>query len=451
MKTITQVQFAPVMPKRKRAAAYTRVSYGKEAMLHSLSAQISYYSGHIQKRADWEFAGIYADTLTGTKDSRKEFQRLLDDCRAGKIDQIITKSITRFARNTVTLLKVIRELKLLGIDVFFEEQNIHTMSAEGEMVLAILAAHAQENSLRTSESCKWRVRKQFQEGRVTGMAMLGYHLINGVLTIIPEEAALVQQIFQDYLAGAGPVAITKKLRGQGVKFSPSGIADILRNEKYRGDMLLQKSFRVDHLTKRKVRNVGQLPQFYVRESHEAIIDRMTFDAVQAEIARRASAYTPNAPAEPSYPFTGLVRCGVCGAAYKRKHANAGSKYEKIVWICGTFNQIGKNECGSQQIPEDILLAKTEEAGGFDGLKQITIAGPGALSFLYIVNECERKFTQQFTSVNEHERSSCAVHAGRQVDLAWQNPSRSQSWTSEMKEAARQKSLAAAKKRKEATP
>jgi len=419
MKTITQIQFAPPIPKRKRTAGYTRVSSGKDAMLHSLSAQVSYYSAYIQKRADWEFAGIYADeAVTGTKDSRAEFQRMLADCRAGKIDQIVTKSITRFARNTVTLLKTIRELKLLGIDVFFEEQNIHTMSAEGEMVLAILAAHAQENSLRVSESCKWRVRKQFQEGKTTGCKVFGYVIRRGDFFIIPAEATVVKRIFADYLAGMGIGALSQKYG-----LSCTMLRYTLRNEKYAGDLLLQKSYIADHLSKQKVLNVGQLPKYLVRDHHEAIIDRATFDAVQAEIVRRTERYQPNPQAPQRYPLTGLVKCGVCGASYRRKIAGAAQTYKKPFWICETFNSQGKAHCASQMIPEDILLAKTEEAGGFEGLEQITAVGPGLLSFLY--------------------------NNGRQIDLTWQNPSRAQSWTPEMKEAARQKSLArAAENRKE---
>jgi DNA invertase Pin-like site-specific DNA recombinase len=438
MKSITQVKFAPVMPAPKRTGAYTRVSSSKDAMLHSLSAQVSYYSALIQSHADWVFAGVYADELTGTKENRAEFQRLLDDCRAGKIDQIITKSITRFARNTLTTLEVVRELKLLGIDIYFEEQKIHTMSQEGEMVLAILAANAQEQSLRVSENCKWRIERMFRAGRPNTGRLLGYRLQDGKFYIIPEEAEIVRQIFTDYLSGMGKLAIARKLNQECIatardgKWRETTIMGILRNEKYAGNMLLQKTYILDHLSKQKRWNHGERPSYFVRESHEPIIPQEQFDAVQAEIARRHLRW--GSPASPpqtrgcaqTYQFTGLLCCGQCGAKYIRKHANAGSKYEKIVWICNTFNTLGKDHCGNQQIPEDILLAKTEEAGGFIGLKQIIVTGPGTLSFLYKDKNGER-----------------------QVDLTWQNPSRARSWTPEMKEAARKKSLAyLAQKRKE---
>ena len=423
MRTVTQIVFAPPIPKRKRAAGYTRVSSGKDAMLHSLSAQVSYYSAYIQKRPDWEFAGIYADeAVTGTKDSRAEFQRMLADCRAGKIDQIVTKSITRFARNTVDTLKAVRELKLLGIDVYFEEQRIHSMSADGEMLLAILAAHAQEISLRCSESCKWRIQRDFQAGKLTGgINMLGYVLVGGKLHILPEEAETVRRIFALYLEGKGVLAIVKLLREEGIVMSRSGLALLLRNEKYAGNMILQKTYITDHITKQKHVNRGEKQRYFVSQSHEPIIPQETFDAAQREIARRAALYHAAPPPAEGYSFTGLVRCGRCGATFMHKIGGA-TGYKKNMWICTTFNSIGKKYCASQQIPEAILLAKTEEAGGLAGLKQITATGPGALSFLY--------------------------KDGRQVDLTWQNPSRRESWTPEMKEAARQRSLAIAQKRRE---
>lgn len=178
--------------------------------------------------------------------------------------------------------------------------------------------------------------------------------------------------------------------------------------------MLQKSYVADHLSKRRVRNTGELPKYLVQDNHEAIIDRATFDAVQAEIALRAARYQPNPRPPATYPFTGIIKCGICGAPYRRKHADAGTKYEKIAWICSTFNRRGKTACSSQQIPEDVLKAKVQEAGGLDGLTEIQVPGPHHLAFLY--------------------------DDGRQVDLAWQYPSRRESWTPEMKQAAREKTL-----------
>lgn len=328
---------APPVPTRKRVAAYARVSSGKDSMIHSLSAQVSYYSEYIGKQPDWEYMGVFADeAVTGTKDARTEFQRMLDECRAGNIQMILTKSISRFARNTVTVLESVRELKTLGVDIFFEEQNIHSMSAEGELMLTILSSFAQEESRSVSENIKWRIRKDFKEGNVNGMSMLGYHLVDGVLTVIPEEAELVRNIFADYLYGMGQTAIVKKYKKQGLKISRSGLMLILKNEKYQGDMLLQKSFIDNHLTKRKVWNIGQLPKYYVADSHEPIIEKELFAAVQEEIIKRAQKHMPKTVAEQRYPFTGLIQCCKCGSPYKRKRTASGTKYEKTVWICDTF-------------------------------------------------------------------------------------------------------------------
>ena len=352
---------------RKRVAAYARVSSDKDAQLHSLSAQVSYYNSYIGSREDWEFAGVYADeALTGTKDNRPEFQRMLADCRDGKIDMIITKSITRFARNTVTLLATIRELRDLGIDVYFEKENIHTLSADGELMITLLAAYAQEESYNVSENQKWRIRRMFEQGRPNTGRMLGYRLKNGVLQIVPEEAEIVKMIFNDYLSGMGRNLIVKKLIRMGVptlsggQWRESTVLGILTNEKYTGDMLLQKTYSVDHLTKKQMINHGERRRYYIENSHEPIIDKETFAKVQQELARRAEKFQPNAPFSGEYPFTGLIRCGFCGGYFRRKIANAGSKYAKPVWICDTYNTYGKDVCSAQQIPEKILMEKTSE-------------------------------------------------------------------------------------------
>jgi len=196
--TITRIQAPPKPPERQRVAAYSRVSDGKDAMLHSLSAQVSYYSSMIQRNPEWVYAGTYADeALTGTKDARPEFQRLLADCQAGKIDAVITKSVSRFARNTVDTLETVRELRALDIDVFFEEQGIHTLGAEGELLLTLLASYAQEESYSVSENCKWRIRKQFAEGQPTPCKVYGY---TRDYEIIPEQAAVRLASFSVLLA-----------------------------------------------------------------------------------------------------------------------------------------------------------------------------------------------------------------------------------------------------------
>ncbi|GHV24217.1 hypothetical protein FACS189465_1070 [Clostridia bacterium] len=395
------------LPNKKRVAAYARVSSGKDAMLHSLSAQISYYSNLIQ---------------------------MLKDCKDGKFDMIITKSISRFARNTVTLLEVVRELKSLNIDVFFEEENIHSLSGDGELMLTILASYAQEESRSVSENCKWRIRKKFEQGLPSNLQIYGYKLQNNVLKIIEEEADVVKMIFTDYLGGMGKNTIMKKLNRLKIKpkysnsWYESTIYKILRNEKYCGEMLLQKTYVSNHIDKKSLKNNGELPIFLLQNSHEAIIDKEVFEKVGQEIEKRSNRFKNKKKSDLKYPFTSKIQCGTCGKNYRRKISNAGTKYEKAVWICGTYNQCGKNECSSKQIPEEILKVKSAEIlslNQFDETKfnkeieQIRTSGNGVLLFCF--------------------------KTGEQISKVWENPSRSESWTIEMKEKARNEALCNSKK------
>lgn len=440
MRKITKISSIPKQSlQRKRVAAYARVSSGKDAMLQSLSAQISYYNKYIQQRNDWEFVGVYADeAITGTKDSRPEFQRMLADCRAGKIDMIITKSVTRFARNTVILLETVRELKLLGVDVFFEKENIHSISGDGEFVLTLMASYAQEESRSASDNQKWRIRKKFEQGLLAGkLDMYGYTLVNGVLCVVPEEAEIVRMIFADYLSGMGVNAIMKKLNARGVqtkrgkRWLGNKIRKILSNEKYTGDMLLQKTYRVNHISKKKMQNRDKLPMYHVKGCHEAIIDKDTFDEVQQEIQRRAAKYNPHPEQQAHHPFTSLIRCGHCGKYFRRKIAAAGSKYAKPVWICATFNTHGKSHCPSQQIPENILIAKTSEILGLTELDE-------ALLQKHIAE----------IRVPAHNRLTYVFRDGPLAEAVWAHPSRRESWTKEMKSVARERQQAIEKRRRE---
>lgn len=416
---------------RKRVAAYARVSSGKDAMLHSLSAQISYYNSYIGKRGDWEFAGIYADeAISGTKNNRPEFQRLLDDCRNKKIDMIITKSIARFARNTLTLLEVVRELKMLGIDVFFEKENIHSLSSDGEFMLTILASYAQEESRSVSENQKWKIRKMFKEGRPNAGNMLGYRLIDGTLYIVPDEAEIVKIIFADYLSGLGAHAIRKKLSQAGyptrtgAEWSYGTLFKMLRNEKYSGEMLLQKTFNLDHLSKKRQVNRGELPMYQVVNSHEPIIDKETFDRVQSEIKRRAEIRPIKPPLLKEYLFTSLITCGHCGKKFNRKQANSGGKYIRPVWICVTFNYRGKESCQSKQIPESILIEKTSEVLGTTELTRDLL-----------------KLQLSKIEIPENNKIRYVFKDGHSVEVDWKNRSRSNAWDEANRQAAREHRLA----------
>ena len=411
---IEQARFAESAPKKKRVAAYARVSSGKDAMLHSLSAQVSYYSDYIQSNG-WEYAGVYADeAITGTKDKRDGFQKLLTECRNGNVDMVITKSISRFARNTVTLFTTVRELKEMGVDVYFEEQNIHTTSADGELMLTILASYAQEESLSVSENMKWRIRKNFEDGKPWSGFVLGYRFEDGQYVIVPEEAEVVWRIYREYLDGLGATAIMKGLNDDGIRtrtgkpWRIGGVLKVLKNYNYTGNLILQKTYSENHLTKRKLVNNGEQPQYHVEGAHDAIIDLATWEAVQDEIARRAEQYAPTKKAS-SYPFTGLIVCGTCGKHYRRKTTASG-----IIWVCTTYNTYGKKACASKAIPESILYDLTADIPLGD-LTAIRAENGNTLVFCF--------------------------KDGTQAVKRWKDRSRAESWTEEMKEAARQKTLA----------
>ena len=415
IRKIEQVRFAESAPKKKRVAAYARVSSGKDAMLHSLSAQVSYYSDYIQSNG-WEYAGVYADeAITGTKDKRDGFQKLLTECRNGSVDMVITKSISRFARNTVTLLETVRELKELGVDVYFEEQNIHTASADGELMLTILASYAQEESLSVSENMKWRIRKNFEDGKPWSGLILGYRFEDGKYVIVPEEAEVVRRIYREYLDGLGATAIMKGLNEDGIRtrvgkpWRVEGVLKILKNYNYTGNLILQKTYSENHLTKRKMINNGERPQYHAVGTHEAIIDLATWEAVQEEIHRRAVYYAPSKQAPASYPFTGLIVCGTCGKHYRRKTTASG-----IIWVFTTYNTHGKKGCASKAIPESTLYELTADIPLGD-LTAIRAENGNTLVFCF--------------------------KDGTQTVKRWKDRSRAESWTEKMKEAARQKTLA----------
>ena len=346
-RNITKIETLPRLEKLKRVAAYARVSNGKDAMLHSLSAQISYYNGLIQNHGGWEFCGVYTDEAkSGTRDNRENFVRLINDCRAGRIDMIITKSISRFARNTVTLLKTVRELKAMGIDVYFEEQNIHTISAEGELMLTILASYAQEESLSASENQKWRIRKCFQKGQIVNVRCLyGYDTVNEKLIPNPEQAEIVKEIFDRVIAGESYGSITRDLNRRKIK-TPYGkewrnnrIARIVNNEKMMGDALLQKSFINNHIEKKQCINKGELPMYYAEETHEPIVDKDTFVKAKSVVEEKRNKANAGRKQLTFTVFSGLIQCSKCGKNYRRITSNGSCGYN-----CSTYMSKGKAFC-----------------------------------------------------------------------------------------------------------
>lgn len=407
-----------VLPTQKRVAAYARVSSGKEAMLHSLSAQISYYSDMIQRKPGWQYAGVYADEAsTGTKDNRAEFQRLLRDCRSGLIDMVITKSISRFARNTVTLLETVREFKAIGIDVYFEEQNIHSISGDGELMLTILASFAQEESLSVSENCKWRIRSQFQQGDLATLRFLyGYQITKKGIQVCEEQAAVVRSIFADYINGCGCGIIARKLQQQNVptmrdgKWSAKYVADIIKNEKYVGNALLQKRYVKDHLTKALVFNRGELPKYFAEGTHEPIIDMDTFERAQVRMAASRKLSATKSVTTSRYAFSSMISCPTCGKHYKRK-------IERGIpnWNCSTFLSQGKSACFGKRIPEETMMKLTSDVLGLSAFDErifrdlvVRMVVPAPNKIIY------------------------ALKDGSFIEKEWKDRSRSESWSDEMR-------------------
>jgi site-specific DNA recombinase len=344
MKKITEIKkMKPVLPERKKVAAYCRVSMETERLHHSLSAQVSRYSELIQSNPQWEFAGIYADEgISGTKaEKRPEFMRLIADCDAGKIDIVLTKSISRFARNTVDLLKTVRHMKDIGVEVRFEKENIRSLSDDGELMLTLLASFAQEESRSISENEKWSVKKRMEQGIPTAKPpILGYKWVGNHLEIVPEEAAVVKRIFQNFLDGKSRLETERELEAEGIRsvngnvMRDSQLKHILNNITYTGNTLLQKEFVEDPITKKRRKNKGQLPQYYIENTHEAIIDYDTWKYVQDEMERRRELGALANKSLNTCCFTGKIKCPYCGFSYMHNHRNKNGHPQEY-WNCGS--------------------------------------------------------------------------------------------------------------------
>ncbi|NBK94234.1 recombinase family protein [bacterium 1XD21-13] len=347
-----------------RVAAYCRVSTLMEQQEGSYEAQVNYYTEKIKSKSNWRLAGIYADdgkSATSTR-KRSDFQSMIDDCMAGKIDLVITKSISRFARNTVDALMNIRKLKEKNIAIYFEKEGINTLNGSGELLITILSSQAQEESRNISENCHWGIVRRFESGKVivNHSKFLGYTKDReGNLVIVPEEAKLVRRIFRLYLEGNSSYRIKRILEEDGIRtvtgntvWQATVIDKMLSNEKYMGDALMQKTYTVDFLTKKKVINRGIVPQYYVEDDHEAIIPKELFLQVQEEKARRAAIHRPSARKKTElvkgkysskYALSELMVCGECGQPYRRQ---VWSKYgvKTAVWRCDSRLKYGAKRC-----------------------------------------------------------------------------------------------------------
>ena len=358
--------------RQRRVAAYCRVSTDDEEQLTSYNTQKRVYTDMVMANKDWELVGIYADEgISGTRaDKRPEFKRMIDDCFAGKIDYIITKSVSRFARNTVDCLDHVRQLKARGIGVYFEEQNIDTLKCDSELYLVIYAGFAQSESESMSKNITWSYRKNFEDGKCIYIykKLLGYKKgADGTPEIVPEEAVIVERIFNMFLAGMTAEGISNVLKAEKIKvpgkelnFSKKMILGILQNEKYCGDCILQKTVTVDCISKSRKKNEGEAPMYLVENSHPAIVSREVFNRVQEEISRR-KALPPQSKKKAvtasgkysKYALTEVLRCGECGSRYKRVTWTSSGK-KQIVWRCVSRLDYGKKYC------KDSITVKEEE-------------------------------------------------------------------------------------------
>lgn len=331
--------------------------------------QVQHYTSFIQSKPEWEFIGIYADegiSATNTK-KRVEFNRMIDHCMEGKIDMVITKSISRFARNTVDCLNFARQLKEKNIAVFFEKENVNTLDSKGDFMLSLLGSLAQEESNSISMASRQGIVYRFQEGkvRVNHNKFLGYTKDeNGELVIVPEQGETVKRIYKEYLDGKSCNKIAKGLERDGVltgfnrkKWYESTVMKILKNEKYMGDALLQKTYTVDFLSKKRVVNKGHVPQYYVENSHPAIVSKEIYAAVQAEFARRSSmrgySKTGKSAYTSEYPFSGKLFCQNCGSKFTRRQWGTG-KYKHHVWQCINNMQNGVKACPQKCVKERMV-------------------------------------------------------------------------------------------------
>lgn len=357
----------------KRIAAYCRVSTDKDDQLNSLENQKEFFKDYIQKNGEWEFADLYVDEgISGTNiRKRTGFKQMIKDGENNKFDLLITKEISRFARNTLDSIYYTRKLKSLGIGVIFLNDNINTLDADSELRLTIMASIAQEESRKTSERVKWGQKRQMEKGVVFGSKVFGYDLKNGKLYVTEKEADIVRLIYQLYLEdGMGTHQLAKELENRGIptptgakQWSNATIFKILKNEKYIGNLVQKKSITVDFLTHKKKRNLGEEELVIKENTHEPIIERVVFDAIQREIERRRTFIFDYSKYSNRYAWSGKIECGLCGGKFTRRIRHKGKNCQAVVWQCLTnskygaekLNKVGeKVGCNLKAIRESVL-------------------------------------------------------------------------------------------------
>ena len=436
--TLDRMTAQPIINKRKkRVAGYARVSTDREEQQSSYAAQMDYYTNYIGDRSDWEFAGMYADEgITATNTRRRDgFNQMVQDALEGKIDLIITKSVSRFARNTVDSLTTVRKLKDKGVEIYFEKENIWTLDSKGELLITIMSSLAQEESRSISENTTWGKRKSFADGKasVAHSRFLGY---DEDFKINDEQAKTVRMIYRLYLSGLSCYSIARRMEEIGRKAAAGGtrwhtdtVQSILTNEKYKGDALLQKSYTVDFLTKKRAVNSGEVPKYYVEGHHEGIIEPGEFDEVQAEMRRRAGMRYSGVSI-----FSSKIICGDCGGFYGSKVWHSTDKYRKVIWRCNRKYKKGAKPCQTPHLTEDeikslfikavnILLNEKDEVLTNMKVLMETITDTGLLETEMMALEAELTAlvdkTQEIISENAHKAQNQDEYERRYNALAGQ--------------------------------
>ncbi len=359
---------------RMRVAAYCRVSTDSEDQLHSYRSQVQYYTDLIEKNKEWVMTEIYADeAITGTQITKREgFQRMISDCMDGKIDMVITKSISRFARNTLDTLKYVRMLKENNIAIFFEDENINTLTMDGELLLVVLSSVAQQEVENISDNVKKGLKMKMKRGELVGFqGCIGYDYDPETksISVNPDEVEIVKYIFTRYVQGAGSFVISRELNELGYKtklgndWTQSTVIGVIKNEKYKGDILLGKTFTVDPISKRRLENLGEEDQFYIKNHHEPIISEEMFDKAQEILKKRGKSRSALHQVSAGkrekftrqYAFSCMLECGFCGSNLSRRRWHSGSNYSKVIWSCVTGTKKGKKFCpDSKGIPEKVI-------------------------------------------------------------------------------------------------
>ena len=376
-RNVTKIPVRHELPRLSKVGVYCRVSTNQPEQLRSMSAQASHLTRTVLHSRGWILIDIYLDFHTGLNDNRPELQRLLKDCRSGNVDTILTKSVSRFGRNTAETIRLIRELNAIGARIIFENEEIDTSKCESEFLVTLIEAYAQEESYNRSENIRWGIEKRMQNGTslLYNRKCFGYRKNeDGTLEICPEEAEVVRLIFDFYLRGGSILSIIKELEKRQIQ-TPSGkkkwctqtVVKILTNEKYIGDTLFQKTFKTDTLPFEKKKNNGEKDQYYATGSHDPIIDKETFETVQKLLKEKAEYFGSPRPSK-SYPLSKRIRCKECGAYFIRR-----SNKDKVIWSCYNHER-DKNNCHARRYREEDIYKAIDLETCVN--KRITIGAPG---------------------------------------------------------------------------